>query len=97
VFSIEYSLTFFEFSIMRRKSNFNNQCSKNARRMCANRAHKSEEQITARNAAQQIRTAEIRRQESREQRDERLRQNISRTRSARERHIATFRELERER
>ncbi|CAI6375849.1 unnamed protein product [Macrosiphum euphorbiae] len=65
--------------------------------MRANRAHESEEQIAARNAAQQIRTAEIRRQESREQRDERLRQNILRTRSARERHIATFRELDRER
>jgi hypothetical protein len=82
---------------MPRKSNLNNQYSKNARRMRANRAHESEEQIAARNAAQQIRTAEIRRQESREQRDERLRQNILRTRSARERHIATFRERDRER
>jgi len=61
---------------MPRNTNLNNQCSKNARRMRANRAHESEEQIAARNAAQQIRTAEIRRQESREQRDERLRQNI---------------------
>ncbi|XP_025407422.1 uncharacterized protein LOC112681377 [Sipha flava] len=82
---------------MPRKSNLHNQYSKNARRMLANRAHESEEQIAARNAAQQIRTAEIRRQESREQRDERLRQNVLRTRSARERHIATFRELDRER
>lgn len=66
--------------------------------MRANRAHESEEQIAARNAAQQIRTAEDRRQESREQSlDERLRQNILRTRSARERHIATFRERDRER
>jgi len=61
---------------MPRKSNLNNQYSKNARRMRANRAHESEEQIAARNAAQQIRTAEIRRQESQEQRDERLRQNF---------------------
>ena len=67
---------------MPRKSNFNNQYSKNARRMRANRAHESEDQIAARNAAQQIRTAEIRRQESREQRDECLPQNILRTRTA---------------
>lgn len=66
----------------RKKSNLNNHYSKTARRMRANRAHESEEQIAARNSAQQSRTAKIRRQESREHRDERLRQNILRTRSA---------------
>ncbi|XP_045456127.1 cyclin-dependent kinase 11B-like [Melitaea cinxia] len=81
----------------RKKSNLNNKYSKNARRMRANRANESQEQIAARNAAQRIRTAEIRRHESREQRDERLRRNILRTRLARERHKATFRERDRER
>ncbi|XP_075221312.1 BTB/POZ domain-containing adapter for CUL3-mediated RhoA degradation protein 3-like isoform X2 [Lycorma delicatula] len=58
------------------KSNLNNACSKDARRMHVKRAHESEEQIAARNSAQRIRIAEIRRQESGEQRDECLQQNI---------------------
>ena len=65
-----------DFSIMPRiKSNRNNACSKDKLRMRVKRSHESEEQISARNAAQRIRT-EIRRQESREQRVERLRRNI---------------------
>ncbi|GFY24969.1 helitron_like_N domain-containing protein [Trichonephila clavipes] len=49
------------------------------------------------NAAQRIRTAESRARESQEQRDERLQQNITRTRVARERNIATVRALDRQR
>ncbi|GFU37578.1 helitron_like_N domain-containing protein [Trichonephila clavipes] len=44
-----------------------------------------------------IRTAESRARESQEQRDERLQQNITRTRVARERNIATVRALDRQR
>ena len=76
------------FSITpRRKYNLNNACSNDVLRKRVKRYHESEEQIAARNVAQRIRTGEIRRQESREQRDERLRHYISRTRAARERHI----------
>jgi hypothetical protein len=60
-------------------------------------AQESEEQIAARNAAQLIKTADILRHVSREQCDERLRQNVLRTRAARERNIVTFRERDRER
>ncbi|GFQ72701.1 helitron_like_N domain-containing protein [Trichonephila clavata] len=67
------------------------------RRKCLERAHQSEEQITARNTTQRIRISESRIQKSKRQRDERLRQNISRNRVALEQHIATFRVRERER
>ena len=80
----------------RRNTNLNNACIKDKISRCVKRSNESEEQIAARNADQRIRT-EIRRQASREQRDERLRQNISRTKAARERHIAAFRERDRER
>ncbi|CAG9792865.1 unnamed protein product [Diatraea saccharalis] len=81
----------------RKKSNLDNACSRKARLQRALRARESEEETAARNAAQRISTAEIRRQESQEQRDERLRQNVLRTRTARQQNIARFRELERKR
>ena len=59
-------------------------------------SHESEMQIAARNAGQRIRTAEICREDSQEQQDESLRQNILRARAVQERHIATFRECDRE-
>ncbi|GFX27281.1 helitron_like_N domain-containing protein [Trichonephila clavipes] len=61
------------------------------------RAQQLPEQIETRNAAQRIRTAESHARESQEQRDERLQQNITRTRVARERNIATVRALDRQR
>ncbi|GFX10947.1 helitron_like_N domain-containing protein [Trichonephila clavipes] len=61
------------------------------------RAQELPEQIETRNAAQRIRTAESHARESQEQRDERLQQNITRTRVARERNIATVRALDRQR
>nr|XP_046492947.1 uncharacterized protein LOC124224788 [Neodiprion pinetum] len=72
-----------------KKSNLNNASSKGSRRKCVERAQQLLEQIETRNAAQRIRTAESRAQESQEQRDERLQQNITRKRAARERNIAT--------
>jgi len=80
-----------------KKSNLSNARSREARRKRAERAHLSTEQISTRNAAQNIRTAESRAQESQEQRDERLRQTIARTRAAREQNIATARAQERQR
>ncbi|XP_029172029.1 uncharacterized protein LOC114941269 [Nylanderia fulva] len=80
-----------------KKSNLSNARSREARRKRAERAHLSTEQISTRNAAQNIRTAEGRAQESQEQRDERLRQTIARTRAAREQNIATARAQERQR
>ncbi|GFS69631.1 helitron_like_N domain-containing protein [Trichonephila clavipes] len=71
------------------KSNLNNASSKGSRRKRVERAQQLPEQIETRNAAQRIRTAESRARESQEQRDERLQQNITRTRVARERNIAT--------
>ncbi|CAD7078329.1 unnamed protein product [Hermetia illucens] len=80
-----------------KKSNLNNASSKGSRRKRVERAQQLPEQIETRNAAQRIRTAESRAQESQEQRDERLQQNITRTRAARERNIATVRVLDRQR
>ncbi|XP_072389482.1 uncharacterized protein [Diabrotica undecimpunctata] len=80
-----------------KKSNLNNASSKRSRRKRVERAQQLPEQIETRNAAQRIRTAESRAQESQEQRDERLQQNITRTRVARERNIATVRVLDRQR
>ncbi|XP_055936862.1 uncharacterized protein LOC129966462 [Argiope bruennichi] len=80
-----------------KKSNLNNERSREARRKRVERAHKSAEQITTRNVAQRIRTAEGRTQESQEQHEERLRQTITRTRAARERTIAAARVQERQR
>ncbi|XP_015183056.1 PREDICTED: histone-lysine N-methyltransferase, H3 lysine-79 specific-like [Polistes dominula] len=80
-----------------KKSNLNNARSKEARRKRVERAHQSAEQTIARNAAQRVRTAEGRAHESQEQRDERLRQTITRTRAAREQNIATARGQERQR
>ncbi|KAF8793229.1 hypothetical protein HNY73_004738 [Argiope bruennichi] len=80
-----------------KKSNLNNERSREARRKRVERAHQSAEQIATRNAAQRIRTAEGRAQESQEQHDECLRQTITRTRAARERTIATARVQERQR
>lgn len=81
----------------RKKSNLNNACSRKARLQRALRARESEEETATRNATQRIKTAEIRAQESQEQRDKRLRQNVLRTRTARQQNIARFRELERTR
>ncbi|KAJ3660113.1 hypothetical protein Zmor_004583 [Zophobas morio] len=72
-----------------KKSNLNNASSKGSRRKRVERAQQLPEQIETRNAAERIRTAESRAQESQEQRDERRQQNITRTRAARERNIAT--------
>ncbi|XP_057664480.1 uncharacterized protein LOC130898900 [Diorhabda carinulata] len=80
-----------------KKSKLNNACTREARRKRVERAQQLPEQIETRNAAQRIRTAESRAQESQEQRDERLRQNITRIRAARERNIATVRVLDRQR
>ncbi|CAB3260749.1 unnamed protein product [Arctia plantaginis] len=80
-----------------KKSNLNNASSNGSRRKRVERAQQLPEQIETRNAAQRIRTAESRAQESQEQRDERLQQNITRTRAARERNIATVRVLDRQR
>ncbi|XP_074115113.1 uncharacterized protein LOC141537831 [Cotesia typhae] len=80
-----------------KKSNLNNASSKGSRRKRVERAQQLPEQIETRNAAQRIRTAESRAQESQEQRDERLQQNITRTKAARERNIATVRILDRQR
>ncbi|XP_053959655.1 uncharacterized protein LOC128864158 [Anastrepha ludens] len=80
-----------------KKFNLNNALSREVRRKCAERAHQSAEQIATRNAAQSIRTAQGRAQESQEQHDERLRQTITRTRAARERNIAAARVQERQR
>ncbi|XP_055924693.1 uncharacterized protein LOC129956776 [Argiope bruennichi] len=80
-----------------KKSNLNNERSREARRKRVEIAHKSAEQITTRNAAQRIRTAEGRAQESQEQHEERLRKTITRTREARERTIAAARIQERQR
>ncbi|KAF8771706.1 hypothetical protein HNY73_019086 [Argiope bruennichi] len=80
-----------------KKSNLNNERSREARRKRVERAHKSAEQITTRNAAQRIRTAEGRAQESQEEHEEGLRQTITRTRAARERTIAAARVQERQR
>ncbi|XP_055924623.1 uncharacterized protein LOC129956714 [Argiope bruennichi] len=80
-----------------KKSNLNNERSREARRKRVERAHKSAEQITTRNAAQRIRTAEGCAQESQEQHEERLRQTITRTRAARERNIAAARVQQRQR
>ncbi|OWR53843.1 ring canal kelch protein [Danaus plexippus plexippus] len=60
-----------------KKSNLNNASSKGSRRKRVERAQQLPEQIETRNAAQRIRTAESRAQESQEQRDERLQQNIT--------------------
>ncbi|GFV33865.1 helitron_like_N domain-containing protein, partial [Trichonephila clavipes] len=80
-----------------RKSNLNNASSKGSRRKRVEIAQQLPEQIETRNAAQRIRTAESRARESQEQRDECLQQNITRTRVARERNIATVRALDRQR
>ncbi|GFU37577.1 hypothetical protein TNCV_4274971 [Trichonephila clavipes] len=53
------------------------------------RAHQLAEQIESRNLAQRISTAEGHAQESQEQCNERLQENIIRTRAAGERDIAT--------
>ncbi|KAG8330552.1 hypothetical protein J6590_060700, partial [Homalodisca vitripennis] len=81
----------------RKKSNLNNPCSRKVRLQRARRARELEEETAARNAAQRIRTAKIRSQESQEQRNKRLRQNVLRARTARQQNIARFRELERTR
>lgn len=81
----------------RKKSNLNNASTREARRKRVERAQQLPEQIETRNAAQRIRTTESHAQESQEQRDERLQQNITRTRAARERNIATVRVLDRQR
>lgn len=60
-----------------KKSNLNNASSKGSRRKRVERAQQLPEQIETRNAAQRISTAESRAQESQEQRDERLQQNIT--------------------
>ncbi|XP_063993113.1 uncharacterized protein LOC135170885 [Diachasmimorpha longicaudata] len=80
-----------------KKCNLNNVRSREAQRKRVARAHESAEQIATRNSAQRIRAAESRAQEPQEQRDERLRQNITRTRAARERNIAIARVHERHR
>ncbi|KAE9524196.1 hypothetical protein AGLY_015441 [Aphis glycines] len=68
-----------------------------SRRKRVEKAQQLPEQIETRNAAQRIRTAESRARESQEQRDEHLQQNITRTRAARKRNIATVRERDRQR
>lgn len=70
--------------------------SKKTRYARIERAHESVEQRAERNAAQRIRTAEIRARESREQRDNRRQENALRTRLARQQHIDSFREQNRE-
>ncbi|XP_063909717.1 uncharacterized protein LOC135127238 isoform X2 [Zophobas morio] len=80
-----------------KESNLNNASSKGSRRKRVERAQQLPEQIETRNAAERIRTAESRAQESQEQRDERGQQNITRTRATRERNIATVRVLDRQR
>lgn len=61
----------------RKKSNLNNAASREARRKRVERAQLSAEQIAARNAAQRLRTAEIRARKSQEERDERLRRTFA--------------------
>ncbi|XP_053597684.1 uncharacterized protein LOC128668549 [Microplitis demolitor] len=79
-----------------KKSNLNNASSKGSRRKRVERAQQLPEQIETKNAAQIIKNVENRAQESPEQRDERLQQNITRTRAARERNIATALKLRNE-
>ncbi|GFY19855.1 hypothetical protein TNCV_2145481 [Trichonephila clavipes] len=71
------------------KSNLNNASTREARRKRIKRAHQLAEQIESRNLAQRISTAEGHAQESQEQCNERLQENIIRTRAAGERDIAT--------
>ncbi|GFU61435.1 helitron_like_N domain-containing protein [Trichonephila clavipes] len=73
----------------RKKSNLNNASTREARRKRIKRAHQLAEQIESRNLAQRISTAEGHAQESQEQCNERLQENIIRTRAAGERDIAT--------
>ncbi|CAG4941694.1 unnamed protein product [Parnassius apollo] len=80
-----------------KKSNLNNARGSEARRKRVESAHQSAEQFETRNADQRIRIAGSRAQEHQEQRDERLRQTIMRTRAAREQNIATARVQERQR
>ncbi|GFQ72848.1 uncharacterized protein TNCT_516221 [Trichonephila clavata] len=72
-----------------KKSNLNNARTREARRKRIKRAHQLAEQIESRNPAQRIRTAEGHAQESQEQCNERLQENIIRTRAAGERDITT--------
>lgn len=80
-----------------KKSNLNKASSKGSRRKRVERAQQLPEQIETRNAAQRIRTAGSSAQESQGERDKRLQQNITSTRAARERNIATVRVLDRTR
>ncbi|CAG5031779.1 unnamed protein product [Parnassius apollo] len=80
-----------------KKYNLNNARGREARRKRVESAHQSAEQFETRNADQRIRTAESCAQQHQEQRDERLRQTIMRTRAAREQNMATARVQERQR
>ncbi|GFT73746.1 helitron_like_N domain-containing protein [Trichonephila clavipes] len=81
----------------RKKSNLNNASTREARRKRIKRVHQLAEQIESRNPAQRISTAEGHAQESQEQCNERLQENIIRTRAAGERDIATGRDANVER
>ncbi|GFS87393.1 hypothetical protein NPIL_441621 [Nephila pilipes] len=72
-----------------KKSDLNYVRSRETLLKCVERGLQSAEQKTARNASQRIRLAESRAGESQQQRDERLRQTIERTRVAPEQHKAT--------
>ncbi|XP_055904662.1 uncharacterized protein LOC129940368 [Eupeodes corollae] len=77
-------------------TNLHNARSKKARHRRLERAHESVEQREERNAARRIHIADIRAHGSMQQHDNHLQDYLSRTRTAREQHIDSFRQRNRE-